>query len=120
MNMTILGGQAYFISDGEPIDNLEFFRPLMEGLGYSFPKWRVPLWLIWLVVYAIQFIYNFVTFLNPSWAFSPFLTPCEVLKTSVTHYFGIQKAKRDFEYEPQRPNDLRDVVAYYQKKRGLN
>ncbi|KAJ8407831.1 hypothetical protein AAFF_G00268750 [Aldrovandia affinis] len=32
-------GQAYFISDGRPVNNFEFFRPLVEGLGYSFPNY---------------------------------------------------------------------------------
>jgi hypothetical protein len=37
----VVSGQAYFISDQEPMNNFEFMRPLVEGLGYPFPKLRV-------------------------------------------------------------------------------
>jgi 3beta-hydroxy-delta5-steroid dehydrogenase/steroid delta-isomerase len=37
-----VGGRAYFITDGERFDAMEWFRPLVEGLGHPFPKVRVP------------------------------------------------------------------------------
>jgi len=30
----VAAGQAYMISDGHPINNFEFLRPLIEGLGF--------------------------------------------------------------------------------------
>ncbi|KAI8512369.1 hypothetical protein Bbelb_090080 [Branchiostoma belcheri] len=43
----IAAGQAYFISDGKPVNNFEFFRPLVEGLGYTYPTVRLPVSLIY-------------------------------------------------------------------------
>jgi len=39
-------GQAYFISDGEPMNSFEFFRPLIEGLGHKMPALYIPGWLV--------------------------------------------------------------------------
>jgi nucleoside-diphosphate-sugar epimerase len=112
----IVGGQAYFISDGEPIGNFEYFRPLITGLGYSFPRIQMPLWILWLVVYLSNFVLNILSWISPSLTFRPFLTPCELLKTSVTHYFSVEKARVDLSYVPKEANDLRPVVRYYQQK----
>ena len=40
-------GNAYFISDGAPVNNFLFFKPLVEGLGYSYPTVRVPLSMVY-------------------------------------------------------------------------
>lgn len=36
-----VGGKAYFVTDGERIDAMEWFRPIVEGLGHTFPRMRV-------------------------------------------------------------------------------
>lgn len=109
-----LGGQAYFISDGEPVNTFRFLKPLTEALGYSEPKLKVPMWLIWFFVYLSQAAYSVVVKVGPSgFRFTPLLTPAEVYKTGVTHYFSCEKAKLHFNYEPERPNDISDVVQYY-------
>lgn len=48
--------------------------------------------------------------------FQPFLTRTEVYKTGVTHYFSLEKAKKELGYEPQ-PFDLQEVVEWF-KVRG--
>ncbi|XP_038860718.1 short-chain dehydrogenase/reductase family 42E member 1-like [Salvelinus namaycush] len=75
-------GQAYFISDGRPVNNFEFFRPLVEGLGYSFPKLRLPLSLIYFVAFLTEMIHHLF---GPIYNFQPLLTRTEVYKTVVTH-----------------------------------
>ncbi len=35
-------GQAYFINDGKYLNNLHYFRPIMEALGYQFPTRHLP------------------------------------------------------------------------------
>uniref|UniRef100_A0A8C5WG15 Short chain dehydrogenase/reductase family 42E, member 1 n=1 Tax=Leptobrachium leishanense TaxID=445787 RepID=A0A8C5WG15_9ANUR len=93
----IAAGQPYFISDGSPVNNFEFFRPLVEGLGYKFPTIRLPLY----VVYFAAFLTEWVHFLiSPVYNFQPLLTRTEVYKTGVTHYFSNDKARRDLGYEP--------------------
>ncbi|KPP60040.1 short-chain dehydrogenase/reductase family 42E member 1-like [Scleropages formosus] len=105
-------GQAYFISDGRPVNNFEFFRPLVEGLGYDFPKVRLPLSFVYyfaflteVVHYLLGWVYNF----------QPLLTRTEVYKTGVTHYFSIAKAMTELGYRPQKYS-LNEVVQWFKNK----
>lgn len=102
-------GQAYFVSDDKPVNNFEFFCPLVEGLGYTFPKLRLPL----SVVYFFAFLTEMVHFaVGRVYNFQPLLTRTEVYKTGVTHYFSMEKAKRELGYKP-KPHDLQDVVEWF-------
>ncbi|KAM5133935.1 short-chain dehydrogenase/reductase family 42E member 1 [Callospermophilus lateralis] len=109
----IASGQPYFISDGRPVNNFEFFRPLVEGLGYTFPSTRLPLTLIYCFAFLTELI-HFI--LGRLYNFQPFLTRTEVYKTGVTHYFSLEKARQELGYEPQ-PFDLQEVVEWF-KARG--
>ncbi|XP_042293948.1 short-chain dehydrogenase/reductase family 42E member 1 isoform X2 [Sceloporus undulatus] len=102
-------GQAYFISDGRPVNNFDFFRPLVEGLGYTFPSLRLPLSLIYFFAFLTEMVHFIVGRL---YNFQPLLTRTEVYKTGVTHYFSLEKAKRELGYEPQRYN-LDEVVEWF-------
>lgn len=105
----IASGQPYFISDGRPVNNFEFFRPLVEGLGYTFPSTRLPL----TVIYCFAFLTEMAHFiLGRLYNFQPFLTRTEVYKTGVTHYFSLEKAKKELGYEAQ-PFDLQKVVEWF-------
>lgn len=106
-------GQAYFISDGRPVNNFEFFRPLVEGLGYPFPKLRLPITLIYLFAFLTEMVHHIV---GPVYNFQPLLTRTEVYKTGVTHYFSMAKAKAELGYEPAEYN-LDEVVQWF-KSRG--
>jgi nucleoside-diphosphate-sugar epimerase len=66
----VIGGQAYFISDGEPINNFEYFRPLMEKLGYSYPTLELPVWLVFLAAYFMQIVFMLSVKINPNWTFT--------------------------------------------------
>ncbi|XP_029904333.1 short-chain dehydrogenase/reductase family 42E member 1 [Myripristis murdjan] len=105
-------GQAYFISDGRPVNNFEFFRPLVEGLGYPFPKLRLPLALIYFFAFLTEMTHHLV---GPLYNFQPLLTRTEVYKTGVTHYFSMAKAKAELGYEPQEHN-LDEVVQWFRSK----
>ncbi|XP_045295813.1 short-chain dehydrogenase/reductase family 42E member 1 [Leopardus geoffroyi] len=105
----VASGQPYFISDGRPVNNFEFLRPLVEGLGYRFPSIRLPLTLI----YCFAFLTEMAHFLfGRVYNFQPFLTRTEVYKTGVTHYFSLEKAKKELGYEAQ-PFDLQEVVDWF-------
>lgn len=105
----VAAGQPYFISDGRPVNNFEFFRPLVEGLGYKFPSIRLPLTLI----YCFAFLTEMTHFiLGRLYNFQPFLTRTEVYKTGVTHYFSLEKAKKELGYEAQ-PFDLQEAVEWF-------
>lgn len=108
----IASGQPYFISDGRPVNNFEFFRPLVEGLGYPFPSIRLPL----TIIYCFAFLTEMTHFiLGQLYNFQPFLTRTEVYKTGVTHYFSLEKAKKELGYEAQ-PFDLQEVVKWFQAR----
>lgn len=105
-------GQAYFISDGRPVNNFEFFRPLVEGLGYPFPKLRLPISLIYFFAFLTEMIHHLI---GPVYNFQPLLTRTEVYKTGVTHYFSMAKAKAELGYEPQEQN-LDEVVRWFRSR----
>ena len=103
-----IGGQAFFLSDGQPVNNLKYFKPIMDYYGQPFPTIRLPMWFMYLLVFVVHFFYGFIyQFFN----FTPFLTPTELFKTGVTHYFSIEKARRQLDYDPVSPNDLSDIIS---------
>eukprot|EP00062_Callorhinchus_milii_P005156 gi/632944337/ref/XP_007887454.1/ PREDICTED: short-chain dehydrogenase/reductase family 42E member 1 isoform X1 [Callorhinchus milii] len=106
-------GQAYFISDGKPVNNFEFLRPLVEGLGYRYPTVRLPLALIYFFAFLTEMVHSLV---SPVYNFQPLLTRTEVYKTGVTHYFSMEKARRELGYRPLEFS-LREVVEWF-KARG--
>ncbi|XP_055477172.1 short-chain dehydrogenase/reductase family 42E member 1 isoform X2 [Psammomys obesus] len=105
----IASGQPYFISDGRPVNNFEFLRPLVEGLGYKFPSIRLPLALIYCFAFLVEMTHSIMSRL---YNFQPFLTRTEVYKTGVTHYFSLEKAKKELGYTPQS-FDLQEVVEWF-------
>ncbi|XP_068173616.1 short-chain dehydrogenase/reductase family 42E member 1 [Antennarius striatus] len=105
-------GQPYFISDGRPVNNFEFFRPLVEGLGYTFPKLRLPISLIYFFSFLTEMIHHLI---GPFYNFQPLLTRTEVYKTGVTHYFSLAKAKRELGYEPQEYS-LNEVIEWFRSR----
>ncbi|XP_075432828.1 short-chain dehydrogenase/reductase family 42E member 1 [Ascaphus truei] len=108
----IAAGQPYFISDGMPINNFEFFRPLVEGLGYKFPTIRLPLFLVYLFAFITEWVHFLV---SPVYNFQPLLTRTEVYKTGVTHYFSMEKAKRELGFQPLQFT-LKEVVEWFQSR----
>jgi 3beta-hydroxy-delta5-steroid dehydrogenase/steroid delta-isomerase len=88
-------GQAYFVTDGVSVNYFDFFRPFVEGMGFEFPARKLPV--SWL--YAIAAVWEFL-----HWAIkipAPILTRLEVRKMTVSHYSRIDKARRDFGWEPK-------------------
>jgi len=96
----VAAGQAYFISDGEDkaINNFEFFGQLVKGLGYPMPSVRLPLQLIYFVAFLTELLHWAVSGWLP---FEPLLTRAEVFKAGVSHWFVIDKARKELGYAPQ-------------------
>ncbi len=91
----VAGGQAYFIGDGEPMHAFEFFRPLIDGLGYTVPNRTLPTGLLRPIMNLWQMGY-----FKFDWS-RPMLAPHELDKVTVTHYASIDKARKDLGYEPR-------------------
>lgn len=93
------GGQSYFISDGTPVDNFDFLRPLCLVRKKPFPSLILPLNFALVLAFMMENIYHISNFLK--FPIEPMLTRAEVLKVGVSHYFSIKKAKNDFNYDPK-------------------
>lgn len=87
-------GQAYFINDGEPVNMFEFARPVMEAVGYPWPKMAVPGGVVKNVMRIWQFLHFKLGIKAPP------LEPLAVERIAIDNYFSIAKAKRDLGYEP--------------------
>lgn len=87
------GGQAYFITDGEPTNGLEWFRPLVEGLGEPWPRWRIPAGLMLRVGALLEWVHYLG---GPE----PALTRRGMLNLSRDASFSIDKAREDLGYCP--------------------
>ena len=112
-------GQAYFISDGEDlaINNFDFFKPLVEGLGYSFPRLRLPFWFIYFIAFLTEILHRWVAPFSP---FEPLLTKAECFKAGINHWFVLDKARKDLGYHPKK-YDIGEVVKRFKDEgRGRN
>lgn len=109
---SIAAGEAYFVSDDSPVNNFEFFRPLVEGLGYSFPKFKLPISLVYVFAYLTELVHSFVG--KYIYNFQPLLTRTEVYKTAVTHYFSMRKARDHLGYKPKKYT-LNGVIEHFKK-----
>ena len=87
----VAGGQAYNITDDETINGMEWFRPLTEGLGYPFPRKRVPNSLMIPVAAAMEWMHYFG-------AAEPLLTTRGMRNLSDKACLSITKAQRDLGY----------------------
>ncbi len=92
-------GQAYFISDGSPIDNFLFLKPLCEARGKRFPKLILPYKLFFHLCAIMESFYHIVEATGLTLSIP--LTRAEVVKVGVTHFFSIEKARKELGYNPE-------------------
>jgi nucleoside-diphosphate-sugar epimerase len=109
-------GKCYFINDAEPVNTLEFMRPLARALGCrDKPLLRLPI----AVASAAGWL-NEV--LHMRLGVPILLCRAEVSKSAVHHTFGIGRARADLQYSPRisSTEGMRRVAARYalSKPRG--
>ncbi|CAN1294850.1 3beta-hydroxysteroid-dehydrogenase/decarboxylase isoform 2, partial [Linum perenne] len=90
-------GQAYFITNMEPIKFWEFAGDVWTGLGYERPRVKVPAAVVLPIAYAIQWAYNI---LGPYGMKVPLLTPSRVRLLSGNRSFSCAKAHEHIGYTP--------------------
>lgn len=93
-----VSGQAYFITDDEPVDPLEWFGPLFEELGVKMPTRSLPTRLMYALGYVSEWVARFR-------GTSPVFTRAGVLKATRAHSFRIDKARAHLGYEPRVKRD---------------
>lgn len=90
----LVGGQAYFVSDDEPTNPVVWYRPIVEGLGYSWPKLHIP----FPAAYAIAYAGELTHYLGGPF---PMLTRRGVLSVCRDASFRVDKARAQLGYEPR-------------------
>lgn len=89
-----VGGQAYFITDDEAVNGLEWFRPLVEGCGGKFPRTRLPAGMM-------KFVGRMMEVSHYLGAPEPTLTRRGIRNLTESSRFIIDKARRDLGYQPR-------------------
>jgi 3beta-hydroxy-delta5-steroid dehydrogenase/steroid delta-isomerase len=106
-----VGGQAYFVTDDEPSNGMEWFRPLVEGLGHAWPRRRIPGGLMLRIAGALEWLH----FLGGP---EPLLTRRGVLNLIQDACFRIDKARDHLGYEPRvrSAEGLRAIVPEWKAR----
>ena len=107
--------RVYFISDGSPIDNFLFLKPLCLSRKKTFPTLVIPTQYFVALSRILEIIYHVTKRLGIT--IDPLLTRAEVHKVGVTHYFSIKKAQRELQYKPlfDSHEGARRLGEYYRK-----
>lgn len=112
----VAGGQAYFITDNERVNGLVWFQPLVEALGYKFPKLSVPAGVMKLVTRGME-VAHFMGGPEPE------LTLRGIRNLTESSSFKIDKARKELGYEPRinRDNGFAELIPlaeqYLQQRR---
>ncbi len=93
-----LCGQAYFITDGAPINYFDFFRPVVEALGFRHPLRWIPGGPLAAIMTVWELLHTALGALGVP---RPPLLALEVRKIVVSHWNRIEKAQRDFGWRPR-------------------
>jgi 3beta-hydroxy-Delta5-steroid dehydrogenase / steroid Delta-isomerase len=105
-----VGGQAYFIVDDEPMNLIEWLRPLIEGLGYRVPTRSIPA----LPMYFLGFLAECLHYIGGP---RPFMTRLEVHNLTAKFTFRQDKARRELGFKPVigRDRGMKECVEFYKK-----
>lgn len=91
-------GQAYFITNGEPMAFFDFVEKVLVALGYPPITGKVPYWLAYSVAAIAEGI---DTLKGGTLNAENGLTRFSVRYMVTHHYFSIDKARRDFGWQPK-------------------
>jgi 3beta-hydroxy-delta5-steroid dehydrogenase/steroid delta-isomerase len=90
----LVGGQAYFVTDDEPTNPVLWYRPIVEALGYSWPKLHLPR----SVAYAFAYLGELAHYFGGPF---PTITRRGVISICETASFRIDKARAHLGYQPR-------------------
>jgi 3beta-hydroxy-Delta5-steroid dehydrogenase / steroid Delta-isomerase len=110
-----IGGQVYFITDNERFDAMEWYRPLVEGLGHTFPKLKLPGKLMVPVAGLLEWAHR-------CGAAEPIFSRRSIRNITEGCHFSIAKAQADLGYNPRYQRShlvemLPELQAYYNEVR---
>ena len=87
-------GRAYYVTDGEPLDRMAFFRPFIEAAGHRFPRFALPVAPMLAVAFGWEVLARY------GLAPEPLLTRMQVLVLARSHSGSLAEARRDLGYDP--------------------
>ncbi|XP_050125323.1 3beta-hydroxysteroid-dehydrogenase/decarboxylase-like isoform X1 [Malus sylvestris] len=90
-------GQAYFITNMEPIKFWEFVSLILEGLGYERPRIKIPAFVVMPIAHMVELTYKL---LGPYGMKVPQLTPSRIRLLSCTRSLKCSKAQDRIGYTP--------------------
>jgi nucleoside-diphosphate-sugar epimerase len=92
-------GEAFFVTNQEPVPFWQFTGDLLEGLGYARPSTRLPLGLV--LAIAMVFEYVIRPLLSPVWKLTSDFTVFRVRIVTRARAFNGDKARRVLGYVPR-------------------
>ncbi|XP_064607875.1 sterol-4-alpha-carboxylate 3-dehydrogenase, decarboxylating-like [Liolophura sinensis] len=118
-NSSVVCGQAYNITNDEPVYFWTFLTRLLVDLGYRPPKYHIPFFLLFYVALILQFVCNL---LRPIKDINLSFSPMKVALAGTFHYYSCEKAKRDFQYKPvvSLEEGIRMTVKSFEHLRNPN
>ena len=123
-NPTVVQGQAYFVSEGCPCSTMEMMDPFRTR-PFTF---HIPVRVAYILAFFLEYLFLILFTLGfhrkghdggivSMLLQGPLMTRAEVNKVAITHFFSIEKAKRDLEWVPKvNPSKGREALyAFYIK-----
>jgi sterol-4alpha-carboxylate 3-dehydrogenase (decarboxylating) len=94
---SVAAGQAYFITNGEPMPFWDFIRKVAARLGFPPIKYRAPKSLVYVIAAVMEGI---DTLKGGTLNAEDGLTRFAIRYICTHHYFSIEKARRELGYNP--------------------
>ncbi|GKV03714.1 hypothetical protein SLEP1_g15971 [Rubroshorea leprosula] len=112
-------GQAYFVTNMEPIKFWEFVSQILEGLGYERPRIKIPAIVVMPIAHVIEWAYRLF---GPYGMKVPQLIPSRIRLLSGNRSFDSTKAKERLGYEPLVPlqEGIKRTIESYSHLRAEN
>ena len=105
-----VAGNAYFISQDEPVNVWDFINTLLKSLNIPAVKIKIPLWLARIAGGIMELIYKIFP-LDGEPPFTRFLAS----ELAMSHFYNISNAKNDFGYIPKYTMEeaLEKTLSFY-------
>lgn len=91
-------GQAYNITNGEPVSFNWLLGYVVEGMERDFPRKRIPFWLMFGFAFLLNIVYSIFSVCELNFRTS--LTLPSVTEAGKDNYFCIDKARAQLGYKP--------------------
>jgi nucleoside-diphosphate-sugar epimerase len=98
INNPVVTGEAYFITNGEPVLLWDFLDMILQASGLEPLKKRVPVWTAIMISQMSEAFHKI--FANDQEKLTPFI----VSELTRSHWFDISKARRLLNYNPEISN----------------